>query len=162
MLETTIIQERKNHNLVARGELGQRNAGPYEIEVTKSVRRIRRAATESECPSSGLIDAAVENGFTRLQMAAKDGDLARVKHLVEKCCARVDALSDIGSNALHESAYWGRVDVSSYLIDKGLDPNKRKPDGFGPVHLAILSTNPYPILKLLKARSTDICQSIFR
>ncbi|CAG0902443.1 unnamed protein product [Darwinula stevensoni] len=109
----------------------------------------------SICLQIGDSNAKNKEGFTLLQVAAQKGDLGRVLELVS-CGAKVDALSSIGSNALHEAAYFGRSDVVAALIDSGIDANAKKTDGWAAIHLSCLASDPVPTLRILLRKGVDV------
>lgn len=59
---------------------------------------------------------------TMLHIAARKGELADVKLLVE-CGAKVNAIGDIGNTPLHGAAAKGHAVVVILLLENGADPN---------------------------------------
>lgn len=59
--------------------------------------------------------------ITKLQRAAKQGDLATVRALLAKG-ADVDGRNECGETALHFAARMGHEDVIDYLVEAGANP----------------------------------------
>jgi hypothetical protein len=62
---------------------------------------------------------ATPYGNTALHIAAIEGHLSIVRHLLENYKAvSATALTNRGESALHYAAQWGRLDVCKYLVDQ--------------------------------------------
>ena len=81
-----------------------------------------------------------------LHEAAWNGDLARVRKLVESG-VDVNWTDSIGETALFGASSWGNTDVVCYLIGKGAEVNVREQRGYTPLHWAASHGN----LKTLRA-----------
>ncbi|MEZ0262265.1 MAG: ankyrin repeat domain-containing protein [Alphaproteobacteria bacterium] len=69
--------------------------------------------------------------------AAEDGDLARVKVLVEELGEDVNKRTDDNLwHALNRAAYHGHTEVCGYLLDKGAKINQPDKFGYTALHLA--------------------------
>jgi hypothetical protein len=68
--------------------------------------------------------------------AAEDGDLARVKVLVEQLGEDVNKNNDSGWPALNRAAYKGHTEVCAYLLEKGARINVPEHIGYTALHLA--------------------------
>jgi len=70
--------------------------------------------------------------------AAAAGDLARVRELVERERAQVNAVSPDGYTPLGLAAFFKRSDVAAYLVEQGADPRApSRRGGFTPLHSAV-------------------------
>lgn len=61
-----------------------------------------------------------------LQLAARAGDLAEVRRLVEEAKVPVDSAGAYGTTPLALAAQQGQVEVARYLLGKGADPSARE------------------------------------
>lgn len=57
-----------------------------------------------------------------LHLAAQDGDLPKVKELIEKGCS-VNRFDDLSRTPLHYAVEGGHIEVVKYLIQSGADVN---------------------------------------
>jgi len=93
----------------------------------------------------------------KLHDAADQGDVAKVRHLLEKG-ADVNARSGDWrqQTPLHLAAYdIGNTEVAKLLIAKGADVNARDENLATPLHNAALNGNP-EMAKLLIAKGADV------
>ncbi|KAJ1729302.1 hypothetical protein LPJ61_003593 [Coemansia biformis] len=67
--------------------------------------------------------------------AASDGDLARVRALVEGDSAMANASDENGYTPLHAAASWKHLQVLRYLLDNGGSVNIVDADGDTPLHI---------------------------
>ncbi|KAI8870613.1 ankyrin, partial [Ramicandelaber brevisporus] len=65
---------------------------------------------------------------------ASDGDLERVKHLVEVEGIAPDAGDSFGYTPVHAAASHGHPELLDYLLKKGANPNVPDNDGDRPLH----------------------------
>ena len=70
-------------------------------------------------PQRADVEARSAEGFTPLLIAAQEGHLDTVRVLVEEGRASLDAVNNAGANALYWPAYFGRLGIMIYLMDKG-------------------------------------------
>jgi ankyrin repeat protein len=90
--------------------------------------------------------------------AAKAGDLATVRTLLENDASLVNARDSDGSTPLHCAAWKGHADVVTLLLDNGADVNaKNTNDHWGdtPLHAAAHG-NQRAAAEVLLARGADI------
>jgi ankyrin repeat protein len=85
--------------------------------------------------------------WTDLHDAAFDGDVERVKKLLEKG-ENPNAKNKTGRTPLHVAAYMGHVEVVRLLLEHGADPNAKDKDGHTPLHDAT-SGGYVDVVKLL-------------
>jgi len=71
-----------------------------------------------------------------IHQAARQGDLTRVKALLDKTPDLLESRSEAGKTPLHFAAEGGRADVVRYLLDKGAAVDARNADGDTPLHYA--------------------------
>ncbi len=89
---------------------------------------------------------------TALIFAARVGDAASAKLLVD-AGANVNDADAWGVSATTMAAFSGYGEIARYLLDKGADPNNRKP-GFTALHCAIMRRDEQTVAALL-ARGAD-------
>ncbi|KAJ1780314.1 hypothetical protein LPJ77_000591 [Coemansia sp. RSA 2523] len=83
--------------------------------------------------------------------AASEGDLERVKQLVEEDKSQVNAKDHNGYTPLHAAASWKHLELLSYLLDKGGEVNIVDSDGDTPLHIC----EDKKCAELLLARGAD-------
>ncbi|KAG5189132.1 ankyrin repeat-containing domain protein [Tribonema minus] len=71
--------------------------------------------------------------MSNIWIAAGDGNLERVQHLVEQGQS-VNAADDMGYTPMHAAASYGHADVMTWLLARGADVNIRDSDGDTPLH----------------------------
>ena len=54
----------------------------------------------------------------------------------ENVCNMMDCLGNFGNTALHTAAHCGRIEMTTYLLDKGFDVNRKNELSETPLHLA--------------------------
>ncbi len=84
---------------------------------------------------------------TALMFAARNGDIASTKVLVEGG-ANVDDQDAWGVSATTLAVFSGSGEVARYLLEKGADPNNDKP-GFTALHCAIMRRDEQTVAALL-------------
>ena len=72
---------------------------------------------------------------TELHSAAAEGDVKRVRELLEKG-ADPNARDENGVTPLHLAAYWGRVEIVKLLLEYRADQNAKDKFGVTPLHRA--------------------------
>ncbi|MEN6310164.1 MAG: ankyrin repeat domain-containing protein [Acidobacteriota bacterium] len=99
--------------------------------------------------------AAIPASPADIHAAAKAGDLAAVRRLIQIDASLVN-LKDVGGNApLHAAAEGGAVSVAAYLIDRGADLDARNISGNTPLHEAIFNGKD-KISRLLIEKGADL------
>jgi len=91
--------------------------------------------------------------WTDLHDAAFNGDVKRVKKLLEKG-ENPNAKDKDGWTPLHTAAYMGHVDVVKLLLEHGANPNIQNKDGVTPLHTAAF-WDRVDVVKLLLERGAD-------
>jgi len=71
-----------------------------------------------------------------IHQAAKEGDLAKVKALLEKNEDLAEAKNKKGETPLHSAASGGQLEVVKFLVSKGVDINLKENNGATALHLA--------------------------
>ncbi|MCG3148540.1 MAG: hypothetical protein PCFJNLEI_01984 [Verrucomicrobiae bacterium] len=88
-----------------------------------------------------------------LYAAARSGNLARVKELVE-AGADVNARDQVGETPLHKTARWGQPEVAVYLLNHHADVNaKTTENGHTALHIAASAACSTNIANILLSRS---------
>lgn len=100
------------------------------------------------------------NGQTPLRIAAKNGDAARVRLLLQN---GVDAnFESDGCTALHQAAEDGRADIVQLLLDYEARVNHAGPGGFTPLHAAAKNGHTEVVRLLLDRGATKDQEAINR
>jgi hypothetical protein len=89
-----------------------------------------------------------------IHQAAEDGDLERVRALLDEDPSQIQAKSPIGNTPLHLAASQGHVDVVRELLDRGADIQARGDYERQPLHNA-LKNGYVDVVKLLLERGAD-------
>lgn len=103
------------------------------------------------------------NGATPLVMAAKNGHLACVEYLVERCGADLEQVGSVvfdgetidGAPPLWCAAAAGHLDVVSYLLEKGANVNATTKTNSTPLRAACFDGH-FEIVKYLVEHNSDI------
>jgi hypothetical protein len=88
---------------------------------------------------TAMTGAAADAGAvaTRLHSAARSGDVAELRRLLE-AGDPVDPVDERAMTPLHLAAAAGHLDVASSLLDRGADPNARAAGAMTPLHFAAM------------------------
>jgi ankyrin repeat protein len=89
-----------------------------------------------------LIFAVPVVGAEEIHDAVKNGDLAAVQRILAAQPDRVNAVNERGYTPLHIAAREGRVEIASFLLDKGADLEAKNPTGITPLYLAVVGKRP--------------------
>ena len=100
--------------------------------------------------AQGEANIKLDQSWSALHFAARDGDAARVEFLVSHR-ADLEARTADGWTALHVAARYGRDDVLGPLIARGADRDARTLDGSSPLHLAAIDGHLPAMTRLLDA-----------
>ena len=85
-----------------------------------------------------LIDEKDENGVLMALLAAKTGNLALVRYIVEYSRASMDITDNEHKNMLHYAALSGSVEVCRYLVERvGLSPLTGDNNLVTPIDIAV-------------------------
>uniref|UniRef100_A0AAQ4NNV2 Poly [ADP-ribose] polymerase n=1 Tax=Gasterosteus aculeatus aculeatus TaxID=481459 RepID=A0AAQ4NNV2_GASAC len=87
-------------------------------------------------PTDG--SSGVGGAFRELFEACRNGDVSRVKRLVDSTGANVHARDDGGLIPLHNACSFGHAEVVSLLLCQGADPNARDNWNYTPLHEAAI------------------------
>jgi len=71
--------------------------------------------------------------------AASEGDLAKMKQLVEKSGVNINAQGQMNRTALHLACLYGKMEIVMYLVEKGANKELPASSGEVPLHLASLN-----------------------
>lgn len=92
--------------------------------------------------------AMASAGDTPLMEAVQEGDLAKVKEMIEGG-ADIHAPNAIGNTALHYAGSTGQAEIAQYLVGKGAKVNARNSTGATPFFLAVINSRVQTGAKLL-------------
>jgi len=90
-----------------------------------------------------------------IHKAAKDGDLAKVKSLLEKDAKRLDAGNRLQQTPLIMAAWGGHKEMVTFLLEKGAAVNHKDSFGATPLHMAVVQGHK-EIVELLILKGADI------
>ena len=71
-----------------------------------------------------------------IHQAARQGELAKLKSLLDKTPGLLELKTEAGKTPLHFAVEGGQADIVRYLLDKGADINARNVAGETPLHYA--------------------------
>lgn len=86
--------------------------------------------------------------------AVKNGDLAAVQRILAARPDLIKAVDERGYTPLHVAARGGRLEIASFLVEKGADLEAKNPTGFTPLFLAVLGKR-LDAVKLLLDKGAD-------
>jgi 26S proteasome non-ATPase regulatory subunit 10 len=90
-----------------------------------------------------------------IHKAAKDGDFATVKQLLEKDPKLLNAGNRLEQTPLLMAAYGGHKEIVWYLLDKGAKINQADSFGATPLHMAVLGGQK-EMVELLISKGADV------
>jgi len=90
-----------------------------------------------------------------IHKAAKEGNLKKVKFLIESKGVDVNLLNERNHTPLHTAARKGRKEIVEYLLHKGANIEAKNKDKTTPLHLAIYGGN-IEVIKCLIDNNADI------
>lgn len=93
-----------------------------------------------------------------LHEAVKENNLSKIKELISKPGIEINEQNNNGKTALYIAFVKGFDDITTYLLEKGADPNIRNKDGDPLIHVAIkMNMEPKEIdLMLITSSNLDI------
>eukprot|EP00053_Salpingoeca_punica_P022833 m.215429 g.215429 ORF g.215429 m.215429 type:complete len:1439 (-) comp41231_c0_seq1:242-4558(-) len=95
-----------------------------------------------------------KDGWTLLQLVAKENDIETLRSLTAKGIAAFPPNGTRKQNALHKAAEFARRDVVEELIKLGVDMTSRDVEGFTPLHIAAKIGNEQAAKALLRAKAS--------
>ncbi|MCK5941306.1 MAG: ankyrin repeat domain-containing protein, partial [Planctomycetes bacterium] len=98
---------------------------------------------------------AAQDGTADIWSAARQGDLAGVRRILQATPDQLQARDDSQRTALHLAARWGRLEVLRLLLDRGAEVDAKAYNRFTPLHLAVTFRRPACVAELL-ARGADV------
>ena len=72
-----------------------------------------------------------------MAFAARDGDVAALRSILNSNPFLVDMAHEMGQTCLHFASMWGRIDAVNFLLGVGANVNAENDDGVMPIHFAI-------------------------
>ncbi len=102
-----------------------------------------------------LAVAAADVYAAEIHDAAKRGDLARVRELIESDPAQVNSRDGNGSVPLHQAAIGGHLEIVSMLLDRKAEIDLADNQGSTPLHAACMRFQP-AVARLLIERGARI------
>ncbi|KAK4314139.1 hypothetical protein Pmani_014558 [Petrolisthes manimaculis] len=102
------------------------------------------------------VDAVTpKTNYSALYLAARNGDLQIVNHLVNSGC-NINIQTSWGVTPLLVATYWGHIEVVKYLLSNGGDPNIQQIEGYTVLHKAVYYNHPTIVDALIKRGDFDI------
>ena len=150
-IELPIFITTKNGNLAIFKELLKYGADPFEKSNDEEEFTAIKVASENEHLNiveeallSGDIDAADNDGLTRLQHASVFGHYEIVVKLLERGCkVNVTSPSFSSFTALHFAVLYEHLEIAEKLLQHGANPNIQDKMGKTALHLALEEVNAY-------------------
>ena len=137
----------------------QRHAAVVEVLLeygadvdTRTVSWTEVVKTSPDPWSPEYVTEQQQGGYTPLLFAARVGDLASARLLVE-AGADVNDLAPVGTSAVVVAAHSGHGEVASYLVERGADPDAAEA-GYTALHAAILHKDN-DLVRTLLAHGAD-------
>jgi ankyrin repeat protein len=118
----------------------------------RSATRKRRVNTDAAGFGAGVVLPVEQGGFTAILFAARQGDVASARILLDAWASPNDAAPD-GTTALVVASHSGHGALASLLLDRGANPNAAGA-GYSALHLAIVREDA-TLIKALLARGAD-------
>lgn len=131
----------RRQNLLEQNAKAEGKLLPGEKREYLISQRIARQNQSLSKETSNLLEQN-DNGVSELMKAAEEGNLEKVKSLVEEgkrlevVGDLIDMKSDEGRSALWESCSNGHNEIARYLLDNKADVNSSNNDGLTPLHMA--------------------------
>ena len=115
-----------------------------------------RPAGAQERQKQSYLEWLLENMGNNVILAAGQGDLAKVKRLIEQEGVDVNMQDPDGATALMSAVREGHYEVVKYLLDKGAKVDAQKlPEGLTPLIIAAM-TEQSEMVRLLLARGANV------
>ncbi len=111
-------------------------------------------APQAPAPTETNQGVRATTSLTALQRAARNGDFAAVKNLVEEG-DEVDRADAAGWTALHHTVFEGHERVAAFLLSRGAKVEVPDTDGWTPLHTAAFNGHA-AIVELLLSHGADI------
>lgn len=125
--------------------------GGADLTARTAVRK-RRVNTDAAGFGAGVVMDVEQGGFTALLFAARQGDVASARLLLDRGASPNDAAPD-GTTALVVASHSGHGALASLLLDKGANPNAAAA-GYSALHLAIVRSDT-ELVRALLAKGAD-------
>jgi len=109
--------------------------GGADVTARSAVRK-RRVNTDAAGFGAGVVQDVEQGGFTALLFAARHGDLASARILLDRGALPNDTAPD-GTTALVVASHSGHGALAALLLERGANPNATAA-GYSALHLAIV------------------------
>lgn len=125
--------------------------GGADIHARSAVRK-RRVNTDAAGFGAGVVMEVEQGGYTALLFAAREGDVASARILLDRGASPEDTAPD-GTTALVVASHSGHGALASLLLDRGASPNAAGA-GYRALHLAIVRED-VALIRALLAKGAD-------